>query len=62
MNLRKWLRRASAAWWSIFAISFTLLFSTDLNNSEFTPLVPMVAYAMHRATCWVLEALLRDPR
>jgi hypothetical protein len=50
----------SAVWWSLFAISFTLLFSTDLNNSEFTPLMPIVAYALHLATCWVMERFLGD--
>ena len=44
-------------WWSLIAISFTLLFLTDVNNSEFTPLMPIVAYAMHRATCWVIVRL-----
>ena len=57
MNWSKWLRRVSAVWWSFLAISFTVLFSTDLNNSEFTPLMPIVAYALHMATCWMIERL-----
>ena len=60
MTVSKWLRRVSAVCWSFLAIFFTLLLATDFNNSEFTPLMPIGAYALHRVTCWVLKRFFGD--